>query len=414
MNIIEVPVDKLIPYENNPRIISEEAVDVVAASIEAFDFQQPIVIDKNYVVIAGHTRLKAAKQLGLETVPCKIADELNDAEAAAYRLADNKTGEFSKWDFEKLPFETQKLETFKMEQFGFEKYKTEDEEIEEKRREFETRMENGEKLDEDEEYLEFLEKFKAKKTTDDCYTPENVYNAVAEWVEKEYGVKRNNFVRPFYPLGDYQKENYPDNCIVVDNPPFSILAQIIKFYSERNIKFFLFCPALTAFSSSSSSCACCICTGNDITYENGASINTSFVTNLEELRCRSCPELYKAVDSANKANLATMKRSLPKYSYPDYVITAAKLNYYSIHGVDFSVSVADSYKIGELDEQKAQGKSIFGNGYLLSEKAAAEKAAAEKAAAEKAAAEKAAAEKAAAEKWNLSEREWEIVHSLGT
>lgn len=120
MNIIEVPVDKLIPYENNPRIISEEAVDVVAASIEAFDFQQPIVIDKNYVVIAGHTRLKAAKQLGLETVPCKIADELNDAEAAAYRLADNKTGEFSKWDFEKLPFETQKLETFKMEQFGFE------------------------------------------------------------------------------------------------------------------------------------------------------------------------------------------------------------------------------------------------------------------------------------------------------
>lgn len=120
MNIIEVPVDKLIPYENNPRIISEEAVDVVAASIKAFDFQQPIVIDKNYVVIAGHTRLKAAKQLGLETVPCKIADELNDAEAAAYRLADNKTGEFSKWDFEKLPFETQKLETFKMEQFGFE------------------------------------------------------------------------------------------------------------------------------------------------------------------------------------------------------------------------------------------------------------------------------------------------------
>lgn len=120
MNIIEVPVDKLIPYENNPRIISEEAVDVVAASIEAFDFQQPIVIDKNYVAIAGHTRLKAAKQLGLETVPCKIADELNDAEAAAYRLADNKTGEFSKWDFEKLPFETQKLETFKMEQFGFE------------------------------------------------------------------------------------------------------------------------------------------------------------------------------------------------------------------------------------------------------------------------------------------------------
>lgn len=120
MNIIEVPIDKLIPYENNPRIISEEAVDVVAASIEAFDFQQPIVIDKNYVVIAGHTRLKAAKQLGLETVPCKIADELNDAEAAAYRLADNKTGEFSKWDFEKLPFETQKLETFKMEQFGFE------------------------------------------------------------------------------------------------------------------------------------------------------------------------------------------------------------------------------------------------------------------------------------------------------
>lgn len=118
MEIVEKKVSDLIPYENNPRIISEESVNAVAASFEAFGILQPLVIDTHNVVIAGHTRLLAAKQLGLETVPCKIADELSDDEANAYRIADNSTSELSAWDYAKREVELQKLDAFDMVSFG--------------------------------------------------------------------------------------------------------------------------------------------------------------------------------------------------------------------------------------------------------------------------------------------------------
>lgn len=94
-----------------------------------------------------------------------------------------------------------------------------------------------------ETYDEFVEKFKPKKTTDDCYTPPLVYEAVANWVATEYGLDKQNFVRPFYPGGDYKSEDYTGK-IVVDNPPFSILSEIIGFYTERGVRFFLFAPTL--------------------------------------------------------------------------------------------------------------------------------------------------------------------------
>ena len=83
------------------------------------------------------------------------------------------------------------------------------------------------------EYDAFVEKFKPKKTTDDCYTPALVYEAVADWVEKEYGVQRETFVRPFFPELDYCTFEYPDGCVVVDNPPFSLLSNIIRHYSGK-------------------------------------------------------------------------------------------------------------------------------------------------------------------------------------
>lgn len=149
---------------------------------------------------------------------------------------------------------------------------------------------------EDDEYKAFTEKFKAKKTTDDCYTPANVYEAVADWVAAEYGIERGAFVRPFFPGGDYERFHYPEDCTVVDNPPFSILSKIIAFYARQGIRFFLFAPALTLFSSSSSS-ATCLPVGVQITYENGAKVPTSFVTNLEppNLRIRTAPSLYQVV-----------------------------------------------------------------------------------------------------------------------
>ena len=102
--------------------------------------------------------------------------------------------------------------------------------------------------DTNDEYKAFVDKFKPKKTTDDCYTPENIYDAVCGWVEMEYGVSRDRFVRPFWPGGDYQRFEYPEGCIVVDNPPFSIITQIKNFYTSRGIDFFLFAPSLTLIS----------------------------------------------------------------------------------------------------------------------------------------------------------------------
>ena len=102
---------------------------------------------------------------------------------------------------------------------------------------------------EDDEYRAFKEKFRAKKTTDDCYTPGPVYEAVADWVAKEYAADKSRFVRPFFPGGDYEHFSYPEGCAVVDNPPFSILSRILTFYHGHGIPFFLFAPALTLFSA---------------------------------------------------------------------------------------------------------------------------------------------------------------------
>lgn len=115
--VIQMRTDDVIPYDKNPRH-NDDAVDAVAASISEFGFQQPIVVDRNNVVIVGHTRLKAAKLLGRETVPVVVAD-LPEEKANAYRLADNKTGELATWDLDLLAGELEKI-TMDMEQFGFE------------------------------------------------------------------------------------------------------------------------------------------------------------------------------------------------------------------------------------------------------------------------------------------------------
>lgn len=119
MNIIEMSVDDLIPYENNPRK-NDEAVDKVALSISAFGFKVPIVIDKDNVIVTGHTRLKAAKKLGLTSVPCIKADDLTEEQIKAFRLADNKVAEFSEWDEDKLMKELEALGDIDMSLYGFE------------------------------------------------------------------------------------------------------------------------------------------------------------------------------------------------------------------------------------------------------------------------------------------------------
>ena len=396
MQIYDVNITELIPYAKNPRK-NDAAVDATAASIKEFGFKVPIVIDRNNVIVAGHTRLKAASRLGLKTVPCVIADDLSDEQIKAFRLADNKTAELASWDLQLLGEELAEITDIDMSLFAFDpdKLQADNEWFKDREQEGKSREDGNE------EYNNFVDKFEQKKTTDDCYTPAIVYNAISGWVQNEYNVNPATFIRPFYPGGDYTNEKYPPGCIVMDNPPFSILAEIVRFYTERNIRFFLFAPSLTIFSSSSSSCA--VVVGAPVTYENGAVVATSFITNLEDgKRFRSAPDLYEAVKAADEENRKQNRTELPKYSYPDYVVTAAGLQYLSKHGVQFSASLSETERISALDMQKEYGKAIFGNGYLISEQKAAEKAAAEKA----------AAEKATAYKWDLSEREKEIVRRL--
>jgi len=120
MEIINRKVKDLIPYDKNPRK-NDDAVKYVKASIEQFGFKVPIVIDADGVIVAGHTRLKAAKELGLAEVPCIVADDLTPEQIRAFRVADNKTGEKAEWDVELLNTELLDLEAnFDMADFGFE------------------------------------------------------------------------------------------------------------------------------------------------------------------------------------------------------------------------------------------------------------------------------------------------------
>lgn len=111
-------VEELIPYENNPRK-NDDAVEKVALSISAFGFKVPLVIDSNNVIVTGHTRLRAAKKLGIATVPCIKADDLTDEQIKAFRLADNKVAEFSQWDEDKLMKELEELGEIDMSLYGF-------------------------------------------------------------------------------------------------------------------------------------------------------------------------------------------------------------------------------------------------------------------------------------------------------
>lgn len=118
MEIIEKKLNEIKPYENNPRK-NDKAVEAVANSIAEFGFKVPIVIDKDGVIVAGHTRYKAARKLGLKTIPCVIADDLSEEQIKAFRLADNKVGELAGWDFEMLDMELIGVDGIDMEQFGF-------------------------------------------------------------------------------------------------------------------------------------------------------------------------------------------------------------------------------------------------------------------------------------------------------
>ena len=395
-----LPVDDLEPYALNAKTHPDEQIRNLMQSLRDYGWTRPITVNADKVIIIGHGILLAAKALGLEKVPVVIRDDLDEEEQRKLRNLDNKLSE-SPWDLDLLQEDLQGLD--------LSDYKLDFPEIEDPDAAGKDRQDHfwDQEAEDSEESKAFEEKFVPKKTTDDCYTPPNIYEAVLAWATERYGLQGRKIVRPFYPGGDYQQEDYPEGCVVLDNPPFSILSEIVRFYMERGIDFFLFAPRLSLFSVASGS-AKYLPVEISVTYENGARVATSFVTSLGEYKIEVSPELYEAVLAAENENTKP-ETELPNYEYPVYVVTAPTLRL-ARYGQALRILPGDALFVRALDEQRKEDKAIYGGGFLLSEKAAAEKAAAEKAAAEKAAQNPGSS--GAPITWKLSDREQALIRGL--
>lgn len=349
MKIEMINIDKIKEYTNNPRK-NDKAVEKVKNSIELFGFKVPVILDKNNVIVCGHTRYKASKELQLKEIPCIYADDLNEEQIKAFRIADNRSSDFSEWDFELLEQELKEFEKFNPSDVGFDEIKNAADEFfnSESKEDF---------IRKNDEYNDFVEKFKPEASTDECFTPKEVYDKVCDFVEEEYDVIRDNFVRPFYPGGDYQKYKYKDTDIVVDNPPFSIQGKILDYYIKNNIKFFLFCDGLSVFRRLDKNRDISIVVIDySIEYENGCKINTAFVTNLDN---RSCIKIRKNF-------LKQKKDDIKRYKLPDEVIYIKQLTSLSRNEIEMDIDSRYYKYINTLDNYS----DIYGGGIILKTKVA--------------------------------------------
>ena len=350
----------------NPRQWTKGDVDRLARSIDQTPElleARPVIVypagTDNYVILGGNLRFAACKQLKRDTVPCYIVQpDLGADKLKEIVIKDN--GAFGQWDFDQLANEWDDLP---LPDWGVPSWDTST------RMELSTQGREG-----GEGYDEFVDKFKQKLTTDDCYTPQPVYDAILKWVRENIpGVNPAKIVRPFFPGGDYTKtDQYPDGCFVLDNPPFSILADIVRFYCEHGIRFFIFAPSLTLFTARGSDVTY-IVTDSDIEYENGAKVRTGFITNaLEGVRVWLCPELSDAVEEAQEDEDKTKQG----FVYPDNIITAAILGKIVKRGISLKIRKESCEPISESDSAKEQGRGLYGGGFIISDGAAAERAAA--------------------------------------
>ena len=175
-----------------------------------------------------------------------------------------------------------------------------------------------------EEYDGFVAKFRRKKTTDECMTPPAVYDVALQWIRTHCREELRGFtpVRPFWPDTEYTQFSYPPGCAVVDNPPFSCFASIVRWYTERGIPFFLFYQSQTAIGNLRPGVSI-VMANVTITYANGAKVNTSFVTNMlqTDIALMTDPQLNAEMKEANRYRLQK-----PKTELPDDVLSFGSLN----------------------------------------------------------------------------------------
>lgn len=202
-------------------------------------------------------------------------------------------------------------------------------------------------------YKDFTDKFKRKKTTDDCYTPDAIYNVIVEYVKQNFVyVDSSNIIRPFKPGGDYLAEDYTGK-IVIDNPPFSIYSKIIENYERLGVLFFLFAPALTTFVKTAKTVSYII-TGANIIYANGAQVRTNFVTNLTDTpKILISHRLKNDIENAQRAN----KKPVTKCTIPAPYLSSAQLLKFANVG-DFVVNITHDYITHNAERRKIFGTAV--------------------------------------------------------
>lgn len=206
-------------------------------------------------------------------------------------------------------------------------------------------------------YEDFIAKFEDAKTTDDCFTPPVVFGAVVDYVFETYKLpEETKIIRPFFPGGDYENTEYPSGSVVIDNPPFSIMSNIVKFYTDKKITFFLFANHLTLFSIKQEGLQYLVCSAV-VRYANGAKVNTSFVTNLHSDKSQIIMlggVLKKMIERAQK-----IEKSNQRYKVvPNpHVMNSARLGKFVRRNQDITIS--------ENHLQRCKWNKLFGGGFVI-------------------------------------------------
>ena len=167
-----------------------------------------------------------------------------------------------------------------------------------------------------------------EKTTDDCYTPQPVYDAVLGWLRENADIEGREIVRPFWPGGDYEHYDYPDGCVVVDNPPFSIFTQVCRFFQSRNISFFSVRAASDVAQSGRHELDRHSVRRSGDIRKQGMRRYVVCQQPFGDIRIMTAPDLLARIKNAAKTKRRLM--DLPKYIYPDNVVSAALLGKYPL------------------------------------------------------------------------------------
>lgn len=352
-SIKKMKLADLIPTENNPRQIKKDDFERLKKPVQSFpqmlDIRE-IVVDEKNRILGGHQRVKALLANGEKEVNVKVVEGLSEEEKREFVIRDNiQNGE---WDFDMLANEWDDLP---LDDWGVSIPVWDESQT---------------------EYQQFVDKFKPKLTTDDCYTPNAVFEAVEKWVRKEYKLGNIENIRPFKPEGDYQSESY-EGKVVIDNPPFSILSEIVRWYTDKGVKFFLFAPCLTTFGIALDCQTTKIITGVNIVYENGAKVLTNFVTNMASpnVLVKVAGTLRQRIEEAQPKESAELER----YNRPKNLKVGTDLVYVAKLGHDWELTNEDCQIVKNADGLKDVGKGLYGGGLIVSDEVA-EKLQAEKSA----------------------------------